>query len=102
MLSLLAQNDTGALQPGHPPDIHLTQVAVVSGLLYEPVCLSLSGQRQGGHGADTEQGSRQTPCNHILSDFQTAFFRPHSFRLQSFRLHAVLVPMLDHTETDKP
>ena len=54
MWSLLAQNDAGALQPGHPPNIHLTQIILVSSLLYEPVCLSLSGQGQGGHGADTE------------------------------------------------
>ena len=68
MLSLLAQNDTGASQPGHPPDIHLTQVVLVSGLLYEPVRLSLSGQRQGGHGADSQQSSRQAPCKPHSSD----------------------------------
>ena len=68
MLSVFAKLDTGALQPGHPPDIHLTQIVLVSSFLYEPVSLSLSGQRQGRHGADAEQSSGQTPCKAHSSD----------------------------------
>ena len=64
-------NNPRALQPGHPPNIHLTQVVLVSSLLYEPVGLPLGGQRQRGHGADTQQSSSQTPCK-TFCFFQTA------------------------------
>lgn len=66
-----SENDPRALQPRHPPNIHLTQIVLVSSLLYEPMSLSLSGQRQRGHGADTQQSSGQTPCK-AFCFFQTA------------------------------